>query len=165
VLCFSGFPVVSNLRTRLLSLRLLEILLPANGVIESDDREHFVQRVFNELSLAMWTSPTFEAIHAVAQQKRQLESVIVRMSKEDSCVDVMTGTPASPSASEKSASGSGFSSPLIDVKFDADRMLNCTIDTGVTLIHGAGGRGYGLTSMPIVSGCYQWKVDLVINDS
>jgi len=47
---------------------------------------------------------------------------------------------------------------LVDVVFDSERMLNCTVENGQTLIHGATGRGYGLAAVPITAGCYQWKV-------
>lgn len=45
-----------------------------------------------------------------------------------------------------------------DVAFDPDRMMCCSIENGHTLVHGVGGRGYGLGATPIVSGCYQWRV-------
>lgn len=42
--------------------------------------------------------------------------------------------------------------------FDPDKLVCCCIENGHTLVHGSGGRGYGLGATPISSGCYQWKV-------
>lgn len=53
---------------------------------------------------------------------------------------------------------SNSSRALLDISFDADKMLNCSIENGQTLVHGAGGRGYGVAGVPVSSGCYQWKV-------
>jgi hypothetical protein len=133
----------------------LEIILPADNALVLDDREPVVNSLLADLSCAMWTSPTHEAIQAVAQQKRLLESAIAR-SSEDATFEQQSGL-TSVADTEKCAK-TNCSSPLIDITFDADRILNCTIENGNTLTHGAGGRGYGLTGMPIVSGCYQWKV-------
>lgn len=47
--------------------------------------------------------------------------------------------------------------------FDLDKSVGCNVEAGHTLVHGAGdqgGRGYGLGTFPITSGCYQWKVRL-----
>lgn len=35
------------------------------------------------------------------------------------------------------------------------------MEGGHTLVHGPGGRGYGLATSPITSGCYQWKFLIV----
>lgn len=62
--------------------------------------------------------------------------------------------------------------------FDPEKCYNCTIEgmhilnydaisskTGflgnLTLVHGTGGRGYGLALQAIRSGCYQWKILIV----
>ncbi len=42
--------------------------------------------------------------------------------------------------------------------FDPDKTLCCKVENGHTLVHGSGGRGYGLGATAITSGCYQWKV-------
>lgn len=49
-----------------------------------------------------------------------------------------------------------------EATFDHDKTLYCKVENGHTLVHGAGGRGYGLGSTPIVSGCYQWKVSCYV---
>ena len=45
-----------------------------------------------------------------------------------------------------------------DASFDPDKTLCCKVENGHTLMHGTGGRGYGLGATCITSGCYQWKV-------
>ena len=45
-----------------------------------------------------------------------------------------------------------------DVSFDTDKTLCCSVENAHTLVHGSGGRGYGLGATAISSGCYQWKV-------
>lgn len=45
-----------------------------------------------------------------------------------------------------------------DVSFDLDKTLCCSVENAHTLVHGSGGRGYGLGATAISSGCYQWKV-------
>lgn len=51
--------------------------------------------------------------------------------------------------------------PVHDVGFDAGKCVKCTVEGGSTLVHGAGGRGYGLGAQAIRAGCYQWKVLIV----
>ena len=48
------------------------------------------------------------------------------------------------------------------VVFDPDRCVSCNVENGHTVAHGSGGRGYGLASTPMTSGCYQWKVSFVV---
>ena len=48
------------------------------------------------------------------------------------------------------------------VVFDPDRCVACNVEHGHTVAHGSGGRGYGLASTPMTSGCYQWKVSLLL---
>lgn len=42
--------------------------------------------------------------------------------------------------------------------FDTDKCLNCTIESPQVLVHSTSGKGYGLGSTAMVSGCYKWKV-------
>ncbi|XP_019763936.2 probable E3 ubiquitin-protein ligase HERC1 isoform X1 [Dendroctonus ponderosae] len=51
--------------------------------------------------------------------------------------------------------------PVHDMGFDVDKCFKCTIEGSLTLVHGAGGRGYGLGMQAIRSGCYQWKILIV----
>lgn len=42
--------------------------------------------------------------------------------------------------------------PVLDAGFDADKTLYCSVESHTTLMHGAGGRGYGLGNTAITSG-------------
>lgn len=44
--------------------------------------------------------------------------------------------------------------------FDLDKCLNCSIENPNTLVHSTAGKGYGLGSTAMTSGCYKWKVSL-----
>lgn len=45
-----------------------------------------------------------------------------------------------------------------EVSFDPEKAQCCVVENGQGLTHGSGGKGYGLASTGISSGCYQWKV-------
>ncbi|XP_076465936.1 putative E3 ubiquitin-protein ligase HERC1 isoform X3 [Babylonia areolata] len=47
------------------------------------------------------------------------------------------------------------------VVFDSDRCVACNVENGHTVAHGSSGRGYGVASTPMTSGCYQWKFHIV----
>lgn len=117
---------------------------------EPSEQRHVVDTLLSDMSTAMWSSPVHEAVKTVTWQKRQMEAKIAELSASD-CQPV--GRPTSASAASCCSS-----TDIADVTFDVDKMLNCTVENGQTLIHGAGGRGYGLVGIPISSGCYQWKV-------
>jgi len=150
-------PVIESLRTRLLALRLLETVLPAPANVgghgrqmeeEVSERRQIVDTLLANMSAAVWSSPVPEAASAVARQKRQMEAGIAELSVPD----------CQPVGGQVSVSATCSSTNIADVTFDVDKILNCTVENGQTLIHGAGGRGYGLAGIPISSGCYQWKV-------
>jgi len=46
----------------------------------------------------------------------------------------------------------------LEVGFDLDKCVCCTVENGNTLVHSIAGKGYGVASAPISSGCYTWKV-------
>lgn len=48
--------------------------------------------------------------------------------------------------------------PIQEVTFDPEKAQCCVVESGQGLTHGSGGKGYGLASTGISSGCYQWKV-------
>ena len=156
VLCFVELPVIENLRTRLLALRLLETILPLptdTGKLpqfEPSEQRQVVDLLLSDMSAAVWSSSVPEAVKAVTRQKQQMEASIAELSAS-------VGQAVGEQSSVSAASFCG-STDIADVTFDVDKMLNCTVENGQTLIHGAGGRGYGLASIPISSGCYQWKV-------
>lgn len=48
--------------------------------------------------------------------------------------------------------------PIGDFSFDPHKLLCCTLESGNVLSHGSGGKGYGLATTAITSGCFIWKV-------
>ena len=155
---FAELPVIDNLRSRLLALRLLETILPLPTDVnigklpqfEPSEQRQIVDTLLSNMSAAMWSSSVPEAVKAVSRKKRQMEAKIAELSACD-CQPVNGPTPLS-------AASCNSSTDIADVTFDVDKMVNCTVENGQTLVHGAGGRGYGLVGIPITSGCYQWKV-------
>ena len=52
--------------------------------------------------------------------------------------------------------------PIQELSFDPEKAQCCVVENGQGLTHGSGGKGYGLASTGISSGCYQWKVHYCI---
>lgn len=50
--------------------------------------------------------------------------------------------------------------PISDFSFDPHKLLCCSLESGNVLSHGSGGKGYGLATTAITSGCFTWKVRL-----
>ena len=48
----------------------------------------------------------------------------------------------------------------LEVAFEPEKCVCCSIENGQTLVHSVAGKGYGVASAPISSGCYQLKVSL-----
>lgn len=48
--------------------------------------------------------------------------------------------------------------PIGDFSFDPHKLTCCSLESGNVLAHGAGGKGYGLATTAITSGCFIWKV-------
>lgn len=53
--------------------------------------------------------------------------------------------------------------PIQEVSFDPEKAQCCVVENGQGLTHGSGGKGYGLASTGISSGCYQWKVQNILH--
>uniref|UniRef100_A0A4W2GJP1 HECT and RLD domain containing E3 ubiquitin protein ligase family member 1 n=1 Tax=Bos indicus x Bos taurus TaxID=30522 RepID=A0A4W2GJP1_BOBOX len=51
--------------------------------------------------------------------------------------------------------------PIQEVSFDPEKAQCCIVENGQILTHGSGGKGYGLASTGVTSGCYQWKFYIV----
>ena len=47
---------------------------------------------------------------------------------------------------------------MMEVSFDAEKCVNCVVENKRTLVHSTTGKGYGVATTAISSGCYQWKV-------
>lgn len=48
--------------------------------------------------------------------------------------------------------------PIGDFSFDPHKLMCCSLESGNILSHGTGGKGYGLATTAITSGCFIWKV-------
>ncbi|CAL8352432.1 unnamed protein product [Merluccius merluccius] len=135
--CCSGVPLVGNLRTRLLALHVLEAVLPACNV-EDDQMTQVVERLFSLLSDCMWEAPVAQAKHTI-QIKERVQELKLQGDTEEEDENL----------------------PIQEVSFDPEKAQCCVVENGQGLTHGSGGKGYGLASTGISSGCYQWKFYIV----
>lgn len=126
-----------GLRPKLLVLQLLERIL-SNLKPVHVDREliyHVVNEVFEQIAEEMWVIPYIST---------KINSTSVQQLPETDVQD-----------------NSNESVPVHDMGFDPEKCLNCVVEGNLTLVHGLGGRGYGLGTKAIRYGCYQWKILIV----
>nr|CAD7438539.1 unnamed protein product [Timema bartmani] len=142
-------PRVQALRPRLLALQLLSTVLPfmEPSCGGTQPCEQVVEDLFSQLSAIMWLIPQAVAEKQALQKQRQLQKKLYQLNSPgdfwldgDMCEENL---------------------PVQDSGFDIDKCLCCTIENSQTLMHGSGGRGYGLGSSAITSGCYHWKFLIV----
>ncbi|XP_047196036.1 probable E3 ubiquitin-protein ligase HERC1 [Hippoglossus stenolepis] len=137
--CCSGVPLVGNLRTRLLALHVLEAVLPAcEANMEDDQMTQVVERLFSLLSDCMWEGPIAQAKHSI-QIKEKVQELKLQGESEEEDENL----------------------PIQEVSFDPEKAQCCVVENSQGLTHGSGGKGYGLASTGISSGCYQWKFYIV----
>ncbi|XP_050402259.2 probable E3 ubiquitin-protein ligase HERC1 [Patella vulgata] len=144
-----GVPYVNNLRTRLLALMLLDNLLPScvdEGLAEF--RNEVTEKLFESLYINMWKVPVAIADMDAKKKKEDLLQKLEVLSASS------RETTPTPEASTDSINMQGAA-------FDLEKSNSCTIESDHTLVHGAGGRGYGLGTTAIKTGCYQWKFLIV----
>ena len=141
-------PQISSVRTRVLTLTLLAAILP-HANLDLEAREQVVRQLFIQLSSNMWIIPSAQAHLRASNLVSELQKHLTRLSSPE-LVDDET-RPETPDDNL----------PVQEVGFDPDRAVCCSVEGGHTLVHGPGGRGYGLGSTPITSGCYQWKFLIV----
>uniref|UniRef100_A0AAR2M095 HECT-type E3 ubiquitin transferase n=1 Tax=Pygocentrus nattereri TaxID=42514 RepID=A0AAR2M095_PYGNA len=123
----SGNPHFYNLRTKLLAFHILEALLPA-----CSDPDKFLFMVYFVLQIVeqlFGLLSTYMWEEPLAM-RRKLEKEI---SSEDECI------------------------PIGDFSFDPHKLVCCSLESGNVLSHGSGGKGYGLATTAITSGCFIWK--------
>lgn len=138
--CSSGIPLVGNLRTRLLALHVLEAVLPAcESGVEDDQMAQVVERLFSLLSDCMWETPIAQAKHAIQIKEKEQEIKLQQGELEEEDENL----------------------PIQEVSFDPEKAQCCIVENGQILTHGSGGKGYGLASTGVTSGCYQWKFYIV----
>ncbi|XP_068597946.1 probable E3 ubiquitin-protein ligase HERC1 [Brachionichthys hirsutus] len=137
--CCSGVPLVGNLRTRLLALHVLEAVLPAcEANMEDDQMTQVVESLFSLLSDCMWEAPIAQAKNVI-QIKEKVQELRLQGEAEEEDENL----------------------PIQEVSFDPEKAQCCVVENGQGLTHGSGGKGYGLASTGISSGCYQWKFYIV----
>uniref|UniRef100_A0A7N6A8Y1 HECT-type E3 ubiquitin transferase n=1 Tax=Anabas testudineus TaxID=64144 RepID=A0A7N6A8Y1_ANATE len=134
--CNLGSPCFHNLRTKLLAFHVLERLLPACS--ESVQIQQIVKQLFQLLSDYMWEEPLVERKNAVFRylavtKLKQQGYLIEQMGVYDECI------------------------PIGDFSFDPHKLMCCSLESGNILSHGTGGKGYGLATTAITSGCFIWK--------
>ncbi|XP_055971788.1 probable E3 ubiquitin-protein ligase HERC1 [Sorex fumeus] len=138
--CSSGVPLVGNLRTRLLALHVLEAVLPAcESGVEDDQMAQVVECLFSLLSDCMWETPIAQAKHAIQIKEKEQEIKLQQGELEEEDENL----------------------PIQEVSFDPEKAQCCLVENGQILTHGSGGKGYGLASTGVTSGCYQWKFYIV----
>ncbi|XP_037767220.1 probable E3 ubiquitin-protein ligase HERC1 isoform X1 [Chelonia mydas] len=139
--CCSGVPLVGNLRTRLLALHVLEAVLPAcESGVEDDQMAQVVERLFSLLSDCMWETPIAQAKYAIQIKEREQEMKLQKQGETEEEDENL---------------------PIQEVSFDPEKAQCCIVENGQILTHGSGGKGYGLASTGVTSGCYQWKFYIV----
>ncbi|KAE8748468.1 hypothetical protein FOCC_FOCC004763 [Frankliniella occidentalis] len=151
-------PRIHSLRPKLLALQLLGTILPSlqlsvseginykNITQTSEHREQVVQELFCQLAANMWNVPQAVAERNAYMKHKELLKQLKKLSDPDG-----------PDDDNFQADGN---IPLLDAGFDPDKTLYCSVESHTVLVHGAGGRGYGLGNTSITSGCYQWKFQI-----
>ncbi|XP_036385733.1 probable E3 ubiquitin-protein ligase HERC1 isoform X2 [Megalops cyprinoides] len=90
--------------------------------------KQIVDQLFGLLSAFMWEEPL-----GVNRNQEKPETPKKGMGSEDECI------------------------PIGDFSFDPYKLICCSLESGNVLSHGSGGKGYGLATTAITSGCFIWK--------
>ncbi len=119
-----------------------------------------VDELFHQMTTSMWVTPAADAALACHQKARDIQDTIDAASTPSVPSQPPHGTSSGtvPPAGTDAACMS-----MQEALFDPDKILCCAVESGHTLVHGSGGRGYGLGAMAVSSGCYQWKVCICPN--
>ncbi|XP_071450243.1 probable E3 ubiquitin-protein ligase HERC1 [Hetaerina americana] len=148
--CYGGvLPRITSLHPRLLALQLLGAVLPslAQNDASMEHKEQVIKELFCLLAANMWAVPQAVAEKQALQKERDLLKKLRKLN--------------SPGNSWFDAEMSEENVPVPDMGFDPDKCLCCSVEHNQMLVHGTGGRGYGLGNTAITSGCYQWKFLIV----
>ncbi|KAG8252880.1 putative E3 ubiquitin-protein ligase herc1 [Homalodisca vitripennis] len=141
-------PRLSALTPRLLALQLLTSVLPRRA-LHTEFRQQIVRELFCQLAANMWEIP-----QAVAEKQ-----ALIREAELDKQLERLTSPMLGEAVFECEVEEDNL--PVQDTGFDPEKCLCCSIEGGHTLVHTPGGRGYGLGTTAIYSGCYQWKLLMV----
>ncbi|XP_065100040.1 probable E3 ubiquitin-protein ligase HERC1 isoform X2 [Paramisgurnus dabryanus] len=90
--------------------------------------KQIVDQLFSLLSTYMWDEPV-----ALRKHQEKASEISNKGESEDECI------------------------PIGDFSFDPHKLICCSLESGNVLSHGSGGKGYGLATTAITSGCFIWK--------
>ncbi|XP_049459515.1 probable E3 ubiquitin-protein ligase HERC1 isoform X7 [Epinephelus fuscoguttatus] len=90
--------------------------------------QQIVKQLFQLVSVYMWKEPLAEKNHEETAEKEKGNP-----GSYDECI------------------------PIGDFSFDPHKLICCSLESGNILSHGSGGKGYGLATTAITSGCFIWK--------
>ncbi|XP_037609796.1 probable E3 ubiquitin-protein ligase HERC1 isoform X7 [Sebastes umbrosus] len=90
--------------------------------------QQIVKQLFQLVSIYMWKEPLAEKNHEEMAVKEKGNP-----GSYDECI------------------------PIGDFSFDPHKLICCSLESGNILSHGSGGKGYGLATTAITSGCFIWK--------
>ncbi|KAJ8338960.1 hypothetical protein SKAU_G00357460 [Synaphobranchus kaupii] len=96
--------------------------------LDPTQAKQIVDQLFGLLSAYMW-----EEHPGVTGNQENTENPLKGMGSEDECI------------------------PIGDFSFDPYKLICCSLESGNVLSHGSGGKGYGLATTAITSGCFIWK--------
>ncbi|XP_035829751.1 probable E3 ubiquitin-protein ligase HERC1 isoform X3 [Aplysia californica] len=171
-----GHSCFDSLRVQILALQLLATVMPALDLQEEKEyKTKVVDLLFSSMANMMWSIPISQAVTSAERCRTLLftqmdpfrgKAVGGGRHGADAHPKGSSSVPASsPSSSEPGLPTCGLPSPesvvIQSAVFDVDRCVACSVEAGHTLVHGSGGRGYGLGSTVMTSGCYQWKFLIV----
>ncbi|XP_063955724.1 probable E3 ubiquitin-protein ligase HERC1 isoform X1 [Lytechinus pictus] len=180
----SGLPRIENVRTRLLALHLLETVLPALNTNNRGQQIQVIEQLMTNISNSMWSAPLASARHcanriqsALARQRsastsssdagrpesNQRALPFTKKSLTDTTTINSNSCWMNISLADAPSDDDDDDDGLIlqDAVFDPDKTVCCSVENSHTLVHGSGGRGYGLGATGITAGCYQWKFNIV----
>ncbi|XP_044259648.1 probable E3 ubiquitin-protein ligase HERC1 isoform X3 [Tribolium madens] len=136
---FMSYPIqLKLLRPKILVLQILQNILPGlqPKSLPSDLRKSVVNKLFTQLGKELWKKISTESVtNPLIESELKLNDLLGEEEEENI--------------------------PVHDMGFDINKCHNCVIESNLTLVHGFGGRGYGLGLQAIRSGCYQWKILIV----
>ncbi|XP_069694063.1 probable E3 ubiquitin-protein ligase HERC1 isoform X1 [Periplaneta americana] len=144
----TSLPRIQALRPRLLAIQLLASVLPSlDPTTSTEHREQVVRELFCQLAANMWTIPQAVAERQALIKQRELQKKLYQLN--------------SPGDIWLDSEQCEENVPVQEMGFDPEKCLCCAVEGNQTLVHGPGGRGYGLGNTGITSGCYQWKFLIV----
>ncbi|BFZ01051.1 hypothetical protein BsWGS_04090 [Bradybaena similaris] len=156
-----GYLCFDSLRVRILALQLLSAILPALDTTgDGGYKTQVVDLLFASLANMTWSVPITKAV-SLAERRRNLLHSQIDSSAPKPSSSKHSSEVSGVAAADGNTESTSDSVVIQSAAFDPDRCVACTVENCHTLVHGVGGRGYGLGSTVMTSGCYQWKFLIV----